>query len=80
MRRALMLLPLFALAACKPQPDFDQRYDKAASDIEARARAMDKDLTEADKAAAAAAPGNGAQTKGLPAASTASNAPPSSGE
>lgn len=80
MRRTLMLLPLFALAACKQPPDFDQRYDKAASDIEARARAMDADISEADKAVAAAAPGNGSQTTGLPAASAASNAPSSSGE
>ncbi|SNS28222.1 hypothetical protein [Sphingopyxis indica] len=51
MRRAAIMLPLLLLGACKDEPDFDTRYDKAAAEIEARAKAMDADVAEADKAA-----------------------------
>lgn len=37
---------LALLAACKAEPDFDARYDKAAKEIEARARAMDAGIAE----------------------------------
>lgn len=71
MRAALMLLPLLLLAACKDEPDFDTRYDKAAKEIEARAKAMDADIAEAEKAAA---------SKGLQGEPKPSNPPASSGE
>ena len=73
MRRAAFLLPLL-LAACHQEPDFDDRYDKAAKEVEMRARAMDADIAETEKAAAATQP------KALPASAKPSNAPPSSGE
>jgi len=51
MRGAAILLPLFLLGACHDEPDFDARYDKAAQEIEARAKAMDADVAAADAAA-----------------------------
>ncbi|MGV1683712.1 hypothetical protein [Sphingopyxis sp. NJF-3] len=54
MRAAALLLPLLLLSACKDEPDFDTRYDKAAKEIETRAKAMDADIAEADRAAKAA--------------------------
>lgn len=71
MRAAFLLLPLLLLAACKDEPDFDTRYDKAAKEIEARAKAMDADIAESEKAAAAS---------GLSAPAKPANPPPSSGE
>ena len=35
MRRAALLLPLL-LTACHQESDFDDRYDKAAKEVEAR--------------------------------------------
>ena len=70
MRRIVVLLP-FLLAACHEAPSFDERYDKAAKDIELRAKAMDADIAESEKAAAASS---------LPAPAKASNPPASSGE
>ena len=75
MRGVLLFLPLL-LAACHREPDFDERYDKAAKEIEARAKTMDADIAEAEKAAAATAP----ETKALPAPAKPANAHPSSGE
>ena len=72
MRAAFLLVPLLLLAACKDEPDFDTRYDKAAKEIEARAKAMDADIAEAEKAAAV--------SKGLQGEAKRSNPPPSSGE
>ncbi|MBO9696384.1 MAG: hypothetical protein J7499_09305 [Sphingopyxis sp.] len=69
--RAALLVLLLLLAACKDEPDFDTRYDKAAKEIEARARAMDADIAGSEKAAAAL---------DLPAPPKPANAPPSSGE
>ena len=46
------IVPLFLLAACKEEPRFEERYDKAAKEIEARAKAMDADIAESEKAAA----------------------------
>ena len=77
--RALLVLPSLLLAACNSEPAFDERYDKAAKEIEARAKAMDANIAEAD-AAAAAAGGDTATPKPLPEAARPSNAPPSSGE
>lgn len=49
MRRLALLLPLL-LAACHKEPSFDERYDKAANEIEERAKAMDADIAESEKA------------------------------
>ncbi|WP_188236148.1 hypothetical protein [Sphingopyxis sp. LK2115] len=70
--RAFLFIPLLLLAACQDDPDFDTRYDQAAREIEARAKAMDADIAEAEKAAAAASP--------LPEATDPSTAAASSGE
>jgi hypothetical protein len=72
MRAAALIMPLLLLTACKDEPDFDTRYDKAAKEIDARAKAMDADIAEAEKAAAAASP--------LPETTEPSNAAASSGE
>ncbi|WP_439567654.1 hypothetical protein [Sphingopyxis sp.] len=56
MRRAAILLMLL-VAGCKDEPDFEARYDKAAEEIEARAKAMDADIAESESEAAAAAAG-----------------------
>ena len=53
---ALML----ALTACSKEPDFDERYDKASAEIDARVKALDAavmegDAVEAEGAAPAAA-------------------------
>lgn len=73
MRAAALLVPLLLLAACKDEPRFEERYDKAAKEIEARARAMDADIAKSDAAAAGAA-------KDLQPGAKPSNAPASSGE
>lgn len=73
MRGAVVLLPLLLLAGCKDEPDFEARYDKAAEEIEARAKAMDADIAESEEAAAAA-------SGDLPRADNPTNPPPSSGE
>ena len=73
MRRAAWLLPLMLLAACKDEPDFESRYDNAAKEIEARAKAMDADIAKSDTAARAA-------SEDLQPAAKPSNAPTSSGE
>lgn len=75
MRRLVLVLPLL-LGACHTEPAFDERYDKAAKEIEARAKTMDADIAEAEKAAAATDPG----AKALPASAKPANAPSSSGE
>ncbi|MBJ7437622.1 MAG: hypothetical protein JHD35_01170 [Sphingopyxis sp.] len=54
MRGAMILLPVILLAGCKDEPDFEARYDKAAEEIEARAKAMDADIAESETAANAA--------------------------
>ena len=74
MRRAAWLLPLMLLAACNDEPDFESRYDNAAKEIEARAKAMDADIAKSDQAAAAAA------SEDLQPATKPSNPPASSGE
>lgn len=73
MRGARILLPLLLLAGCKDEPDFETRYDKAAEEIEARAKAMDADIAESKEAAAAA-------SRDLPRADKRSSPPASSGE
>ena len=73
MRRAAWLLPLMLLAACNDEPDFESRYDNAAKEIGARAKAMDADIAKSDEAAAAA-------SQDLQPAPKPSNPPASSGE
>lgn len=94
MRGAMLILPLVLLAGCKEQPDFDARYDKAAQDIAARAKAMDADIAESEAAAKAAAtvgntdgeragpggPISRVDAAPLPATANPTNPPPSSGE
>ncbi|MCM3418693.1 hypothetical protein [Sphingopyxis alaskensis] len=72
MRAIVPILPLLLLAACQDEPDFDTRYDKAVEAIDARAKAMDADIAEAERAAATASD--------LPDESPSSNAAASSGE
>jgi len=76
MRAALLLLPLL-LAACEKEPKFEDRYDKAAKEIEARAKAMDADIAAADMAAKDAGED---EPKPLPAEAPPATAPKSSGE
>ena len=71
-RRVGLVLPLLLVAACKDEPDFETRYEKASDEIEARAKAMDADIAAAEKAAAAASD--------LPDADAPTNAASSSGE
>jgi hypothetical protein len=73
MRGTLLLIPSLLLAGCKDEPRFEDRYDKAAKEIEARAKAMDADIAKSDDAAAAV-------SKDLPEGAKPSNAPTSSGE
>lgn len=78
MRRAVFLLtaPLL-LAACHKEPDFEERYHKAAEEIEARAKAMDADIAKSDRVVSG---GAAAAPKDLPQVAQPSNAPMSSGE
>jgi hypothetical protein len=71
-RRIALALPLLLVAACKDEPDFETRYEKASNEIEARAKAMDADIAAAEKAATAASD--------LPDVEAPPNAAPSSGE
>lgn len=94
MRAVILIVPLLFLAACEDEPDFDVRYDKAAKEIEARAKAMDADIAGSEAAARTAAdaadeperavePGGKiprARPEPLPDSARPSNAPSSSGE
>jgi len=94
MRGVLLLLPILLLMGCKDEPDFDARYDKAAQDIEARAKAMDADIAASEAAAKAvgepvAASDQAVESGGkiprvapepLPETVNPTNPPPSSGE
>lgn len=73
MRAAVLLVPLLLLSACKDEPRFEDRYDKAAKEIEARAKAMDADIAQSEASAATT-------SKDLPKNTRPSNAPTSSGE
>lgn len=80
--RRLPIIAALLLAGCRSEPSFDERFDKASQEVEARARAMDKDVAAADRAAALT--GDGAKVaaakQSLPAAADPPKAPPSSGE
>lgn len=71
--RAAVLLASLLLAACQDEPKFDERYDAAAKEIEARAKTMDADIAASEVEAKAA-------DRDLQEAPAASKAPPSSGE
>jgi len=49
-----LLIVLAALAACKQEPDFDQRFDQTRQKIDARAAAIDRELDAAASDAAVA--------------------------
>jgi hypothetical protein len=51
MRRAAILPILLLLSACEREPDFEDRYDAAAKEIDARAKAMDADIAGTEQAA-----------------------------
>lgn len=53
MRCAAILAVLLLLSACEREPDFEDRYDAAAKEIDARAKAMDADIAGAGQAAKA---------------------------
>ncbi|MDR6832025.1 MULTISPECIES: hypothetical protein [unclassified Sphingopyxis] len=94
MRGGLLLLPLLLLMGCKDEPDFEARYDKAAEEIEARAKAMDADIAASEAAAKAAGDAESVSEPGiepggkiprvapepLPETVNPTNPPPSSGE
>ncbi|KTE17765.1 hypothetical protein [Sphingopyxis sp. H115] len=73
MRAAILFVSALLLAACKDEPRFDDRYDEAAKEIEARANAMDADIAKSGQAAPAA-------SNDLSETAKPSNPPPSSGE
>ena len=64
MRGAVILLPMLLLAGCKNEPDFESRYDKAAEEIEARAKAMDAAIAESEAAAAGRTTGDTSSQSG----------------
>lgn len=70
MRSMAILLALFLLTGCKDEPDFEMRYDKAAEEIEARAKAMDADIAASEEAAVAAGDLRGAENVANPPASS----------
>lgn len=59
--KPLLLVPAFliALAACSKQPSFDERYEKASAEIDARVKALDAAVMEAEATDKGV---NGAQT------------------
>jgi hypothetical protein len=67
MRVVVLIAALALLGACQDEPDFDTRYDKAAKEIDARAKAMDAGIAESSP-------------QGLPDTAGPSNASTSSGE
>lgn len=42
--RVIAFVAFLMLGACKDEPDFDERYSQAASDIRAKAEDIDEDL------------------------------------
>jgi hypothetical protein len=74
---------MLALTACSKEPDFDERYDKASAEIDARVKALDAAVMEGD---AVEAEGAGSATAQplmklhLPVAGLEASASASSGE
>lgn len=58
MRLVCALAVLLALAGCKRQPSFDERFDAAQKKLEAKTRAIDQELSVAASESASAATGN----------------------
>lgn len=52
-RSFIALAVLGLLAACRNEPDFDERYEAAEEKIRTAAAEMDKELVEADRKVAA---------------------------
>jgi len=46
MKRRSILIAMLALAGCKQEPTFDERYDAARSTIGETAREIDRDLEQ----------------------------------
>ena len=42
----LTLVAVLSMAACREEPDFDQRFDAAQQEIRERAEAIDRDLAK----------------------------------
>lgn len=63
MRLAFLLLVLLSIGACKKEPDFETRYERAVKEVDARAKAMDADIAEAERAAKAAGADRSAPTE-----------------
>ncbi|HET6536973.1 MAG TPA: hypothetical protein VFG34_02510 [Sphingopyxis sp.] len=61
--KPLLLVPAFltALAACSKQPSFDERYEKASAEIDARVKALDAAVMEAEATDKGVNGANGAQ-------------------
>ena len=54
MRQALILFaPVLALAACKQEPSFDERYDATSKQIGEKAERLDDELENAPETEAA---------------------------
>lgn len=78
--RRLPILAALLLAACHSEPSFDERFDKASQEVEARARAMDADVAAADSVATPGGAGAKPDHRDLPADRAAPKPPASSGE
>ncbi len=50
------VIVLLLLAGCSREPDFDQRYDKAQQDLQAKAAKIDQELAERKAAASQTSP------------------------
>jgi hypothetical protein len=48
MRGSWLVALMLGLTACSKEPDFDERYDKASAEIDARVKALDAAVTEGD--------------------------------
>lgn len=65
MRRAAAFALLLAVAGCKQEPTFDERFDATQKSLEAKAKSIDQELSVAASEGAAAdagasgSPGNG---------------------
>lgn len=42
--RGALIVACFVLAACQSEPDFDERYDNTAANIQERAAAIDAEI------------------------------------
>lgn len=58
MLRLALLIGLLVLAGCRREPSFDERYKAAQQRLDAKAAAIDRELTDSGSDAAAAASGS----------------------